>query len=189
MFNAPIELTSESSKKKKAKSMGDKVVRKDYKEYEFLQKRDEEKNDLEEDLVPGARKSIWEVILSRQFMLIYLIALIKTSSNFYFNCEIKVFGLFYIENDKSVTNIVCYGIFVSIFMRLGMGYVYKLLGLKMTYFMNLVFEMLTCYFLYFWGHFQLGFFLFVISNRVSAGKWFGLSNASFSVHSEFHDLY
>lgn len=127
------------------------------------------------------------MIASCQFALIYAVTLIKTASNFYYSCEMKQFGLILLGNDKFVTDCISYGLLMSFCMRLSMGVVFKLLGLKVAYLVNLVLEITGNTLLSFGGERQLYFFLFIVCNRVSSGGTL-LANGRHDVHPELHHV-
>ena len=134
-------------------------------------------NNLNENLVVNDNpnpennfEQLKKIMLSSPFIIIYLITLIKTTSNFYFSAEIKTLGMFYVNDDYFLTNIISVGIFFSFFTRLAIGMIYNYMGMRLTYFINILFEMLCSVFLFFSGHSKTGFLIFVLCSRISSGK-------------------
>ena len=113
---------------------------------------------------------IVRLLFSADFIVMYLITLLKTSSSFYCSAEIKTIGMLLIGDDAFLTKIILGGILLSMSTRLSMGWIYNFFGMKMTYFVNLLFELLSVVFLFFFGHRKLGFAAFGIFTRISSGR-------------------
>lgn len=166
--NVPIELKNAQTNKQRSKSLGHKLKDPEPVKLKILEQPKTE--ELDQGLLTEPAQSIWSVVWSYQFVLIYLVTLIKTSSNFYYSCEMKGIGLVLIGDDKFVTNTISFGILMSFFMRLSMGFIFQLFGLKMTYLTNVLLEIIDMVLLFFGGRSKSFYFMFIMCNRLSSGK-------------------
>ena len=122
-----------------------------------------------EQIMPQEKMSLMKVLFSRQFIIIFLISYFKTSTNFFYSGEMKIYGMMLINDDMFITKACLVGIVFAIIMRLSTGRLFKRLGFKGTYLVNIGFEMCSSMLYFFLGTHKLFFGIAVLLVRTSTG--------------------
>ena len=123
-------------------------------------------------IMPQEKMSLMKVLFSRQFIIIFLISYFKTSTNFFYSGEMKIYGMMLIHDDMFITKACLVGIVLAIIMRLSTGSLFKRLGFKGTYLINIGFEICSSMLYFFFGKHKLFFGIAVLLVRTSTGMLF-----------------
>lgn len=114
---------------------------------------------------------ITKILMSSQFLILYIVTLLKCSSNFFYSDYFKEFGMYFIKDDIYLGLMVMIGVVFNFLSRVSMGKIYNLFGLKMCYFLNIILEIFCALFLLFGATNKVFFGLFMMTNRVSSGSF------------------
>ena len=114
------------------------------------------------------------VLFSKEFILIFILTSIKSFSCFFYEQNIKEIGNYMIEDDLFITKVAMFGAFLNFLMRFSIGKLYKIIGIKMLYAINMILEMIQSLVLIFYGKTYLGFTIFIFIWRTSFGNVFSL---------------
>ena len=112
-----------------------------------------------------------QVLTSRKFILLFFVTMFKTASNFYFAMESKFLGMILIQDDSFLTTATSVLALCNIFIRMFLGPLFDIVGIKGMYFINILLNLCSVFFLFFWGESKIGFTIFFAFNRVSNGKF------------------
>lgn len=104
-----------------------------------------------------------------EFLAVFLVCSIKCCTSFLFTGFLKEFGMFYLKDDKFVTQIGIIGFLFALGTRFSMGALYSCLSLKGLHILNLFFETGSMLCMPFLGSYKMGFLFFYALNRMSNG--------------------
>lgn len=109
----------------------------------------------------ASQASVFKTILERNFLLIFLMCVIRTTTGRYYMSNFKIIGLFYFHDDALINTIGSMAYSGYILMTFTFGYVYDLIGIELCFQVTFV--------IYILGNFLYGlaphnlFFLVVFS--------------------------
>lgn len=115
----------------------------------------------------------FSILFSVKFLVIYLLTATKSYSNIFIGQNLKEFGLSLVEDDYFVTKVTMIGGIFNLIARFSMGWLYKFLGFRLLYFLNMSLEMIYLAILILVARSLVGFTIFAFIWRASSGKFLG----------------
>ena len=111
--------------------------------------------------------SVNDILTSWPFVVVFILSFIKSFTNFSYNGLSKEFGMYFIGDDMFITKMSLAGIVISLFFRFNLGRIYNSLGIRMTYLINYIVEILCGIVLLIYGENKMGFTIYLFLNKLS----------------------
>lgn len=119
-----------------------------------------------------SQKEVWATLFSGKFILIYIVTVLRTGVSFYYSNQMKLLGMNLINDDRFISRMTIFGFIVNLTVRLNVGKLYNYMGFNGLYCVQIVSNFTCSVILFYFGHFKLGYLMFMLIQRISSGRFY-----------------